>query len=1022
MKSFRQITNISGWLVFFISFIVYAFSVESTGSLWDCGEFILGAYKLQVVHPPGAPTFVLIGRFFALLGDWFSENPSGIAVGVNLMSAMCSAFAAMFAGWITMILGKMALFGRDKEPAFADNLSLGAAGLIAGLTTAFSTSIWFSAVEGEVYAMSTFFTALTLWAMIKWYHLPNVPSNDRWVLFAVFSAGLSIGVHLLSLLTFPALALFYYYKKYTNPTLKGAVIASLVGVAFIAAIQTFIITGLPGLWVFYERMMVNGLGMPFHSGLIPLLLTVAAALFFGIRYAHQRQSHVMQLIVVGAFLTTVAFSLIGVVVIRANANPPVNMNDNYDAMRLLPYLNREQYGERPLLRGPLFDAEPIDTEVTDRYGRVGDKYEVVDYKINYKYRPSEEMLFPRMSHYSENHKRLYRMWMGGKESRPTMSDNISFFFRYQINWMYWRYFMWNFAGRQNGLQGYVPSDPSSGHWLSGIPFIDSKRLYNQAELPTAIKEDPGRNRYFLLPLLFGILGILFHYRNSRKDFFALLTLFIITGIGIIVYTNQPPQEPRERDYVLVGSFMTFAIWVGMGSLYMLQLLRDKMKLNGTVAGPIAAILVLIAPVIMGFQNFDDHSRRGHTAARDYASNFLNSCEPNAIIFTYGDNDTYPLWYAQEVEGIRTDVRVVNLSLIAVDWYIDQMRRKVNQSDAIKFTIPSEALRGYKRNQVFYYSPDQQDREMELGSALRFIGESHPLKGASRQTESYLPSTNLYIQVDKSKAIANGVVSADDPEITDRVQLKINGSYITKDDLAILDIIYSNIHERPVYFSVTCPEDKMFGLSDHMQLEGLGLRILPIKTQSEKGFRVFGQGRVDDEKFMRNVTELFRWGNFDQHKTFVDRSYGASVYSMKMIMLRACYDRMRKEDKAGAVKIAEQMFAAFPHFNFPYDGTSMAFINVLCDAGAYDKAKPQMEILANHITEYQKFYASLRMIDLENGFAQDKDEHDRLMLDLIRLAEENEDKEFADKLEAAFDPYIDEEAMKRKMMESMQQMQ
>jgi hypothetical protein len=1019
MKSFKQMTNISGWLVFAISFVVYIFSVESTGSLWDCGEFILGAYKLQVVHPPGAPTFVVFGRFFALLGEWFSSNPSAIAVGVNLMSALCTAFAAMFTAWITIILAKMALYGREEEPTSDDRLALGFSGLVAGLSTAFASSIWFSAVEGEVYAMSTFFTALTLWAMVKWYHLPNNVSNDRWILFAVFSAGLSIGVHLLSLLTFPALALFYYYKKYSNPNLKGAILAALAGVGFIAAIQTLIITGLPGLWVKYELMMVNGLGMPFHSGLIPLILTIAAAFYLGIRFAHKRNSHALQLIVVGGFLVTLAFSMIGIVVIRANANPPVNMNDNYDAMRLLPYLNREQYGERPLLKGPLFDAEPIDTDITDRYGRVGDRYEVVDYKINYKYRPSDEVFFPRMGHYSENHKRLYRVWMGGKQGRPTMSDNLSYFFRYQINWMYWRYFMWNFAGRQNGQQGYLPSDPSSGHWLSGIPFIDSNRLYNQSKLPTAIKEDPARNKYFLLPLLFGILGLLFHFRNRRKDFFALMVLFIITGIGIIVYTNQPPQEPRERDYVLVGSFMTFAMWIGMGVFYLLQLLRDRFKLSGAIAVPLAGVLVLSAPVIMGFQNFDDHSRMGHTAARDYASNFLNSCEPNAIIFTYGDNDTYPLWYAQEVEGIRRDVRVVNLSLIAVDWYINQMKRKVNDSEAIKFTVPSESIRGYLRNQIFYYSPDGQERDMELGAALRFIGESHPLKGGSRQTESYLPSRNLYINIDRQKAVTNGIIDPNDPEITDRLEVKINGSYITKDDLAVLDIIYSNIHERPVYFSVTCPEDKMYGLGQHMQLEGLGLRILPIRTNNDRSFRVFGNGRVDAEKFITNVTEKFRWGNFDKHKTFVDRSYTASVYSMKMILLRSAYDMLRKGKKEEAVKICEQMFSAFPHFNFPYDGTTMAFINIMNDADAYTKAKPYMEIMAKHVAEYQEFYASLRMADLENGFMQDKQEHDRLMLDLMRVATDNEDDAFYKQMQEWFGPYVDESAIRKQLMQEMQ---
>lgn len=1018
MKSFRQLINLCGWLTFAISFTVYAFSVESTGSLWDCGEFILGAYKLQVVHPPGAPVFVIIGRFFALLGEWLSSEPSAIAVGVNLMSALCSAFAAMFTAWITAILTKMAIYGRENDPPLWENIIIGVAGIIAGLTTAFATSIWFSAVEGEVYAMSTFFTALTLWAMVKWYHLPDKREHDRWILFAVFSTGLSIGVHLLSLLTFPALALLYYYKKFQNPNLKGAIVAALVGVAFILAIQVLIITGLPGLWVKYELLMVNEFGLGFHSGLIPLFLTVGAAFYLALKYTHKKNAHILQLITVGAFLIIVAFSVIGVVVIRANANPPVNMNDNYDAMRLLPYLNREQYGERPLLKGPLFDAEPIDVKLEDRYGRVGNRYEKVDYKITYQFRPSDEILFPRMSHTSENHKRLYRVWMGGKQGKPTMSDNLKFFIQYQINWMYWRYFMWNFVGRQNGQQGYLPQDPSSGHWLSGISFIDSKRLYNQSKLPTYIKEDQARNKYYFLPLILGLLGILFHYRNSRKDFFALASLFLITGIGIIVYTNQPPQEPRERDYVLVGSFMTFAIWVGMGALYLYQLFKNSFKLAPPISVLASSILGLAAPTIMGIENFDDHSRIKHTAARDYASNFLNSCDPNAIIFTYGDNDTYPLWYAQEVEGIRRDVRVVNLSLIAVDWYIDQMRRKVNDSPALKFSIPSEALRGSKRNQIFYYSPDQQEREMELGAALRFIGEDHPLKGASRQTESYLPSKNLYIQIDRNKAIANGIINENDPDITDRLNIKINGSYITKDELAILDIIYSNIHDRPVYFSVTCPDDKMFGLGDHMQLEGLGLRILPIKSNSERGFRVFGHGRVDHEKVIANITQKFRWGNFDTHQTFIDRSYGASVYSMKMVMLRSAYDMMKKNNKEGAIKLAEQQFKAFPHFNFPYDGTSMAFINVLNDAGAYEIAKPHMEILAKHVKECQEFYASIRLIDLENGFAQDKQEHDRLMLDLIRVATDNEDEEFVSELEAMFSPFIDESAIKKQLIEEL----
>lgn len=1014
MNSFKRAINLSGWLVFAISFIVYAFSVESTGSLWDCGEFILGAYKLQVVHPPGAPLFVLIGRLFALAGDAVSENPSGIAVAVNLLSAMSSAFAAMMVCWVAMILGKMSLVGRENEPDSSSLLGISLAGVVAGLTTAFCTSIWFSAVEGEVYAMSTFFTVLTLWAMIKWYHLPDEPKNDRWVLFAVYAAGLSIGVHLLSLLTFPALALFYYYKKFKNPNLKGAIIAAVLGVVFIAGIQTLVITGIPGLLARYEIMMVNSFGMPFHSGLIPLVITLGLVLFFGFRYIHQKQNGIFQQILVALYLSFAGFSTVGIVMIRANANPPVNMNDNYDAVRLLPYLNREQYGERPLLRGPFFDAEPIGTDIKDRYGRVGDKYEIVDYKINYEYNKADEVLFPRMSHYDENRKRLYRYWMGGKEGKPTMSDNMSFFFRYQVNWMYWRYFMWNFAGRQNGQQGFFPWDPSAGHWISGIPFVDKARLYDMSELPSALKNDKARNKYYLLPLLFGILGILFHYRKSRKDFFALLALFVITGLGIIVYSNQPPNEPRERDYVLVGSFFTFAIWIGLGTLYVFEFIKNKVSGLARFAAPIAGAMALTVPLIMGFQNFDDNSRSGHTGARDYASNFLNSCEPNALIFTYGDNDTYPLWYAQEVEGIRTDVRVVNLSLIAVDWYIEQMRRKVNDSPAINFSIPSEEYRGFKRNQVFYYSPDNQNPEMSLNDVLKFIGESHPLRGGTRMTESYLPTKNIYFPIDKNRAVSAGIISADDPDFTDRLNIQISGNYITKDELAILDIINSNFYDRPIYFAVTCQEDKLFGLGQNMQLEGLALRLLPTRAAGDKSFRIFGLGRVDTDKFIENVTTKFRWGNFDNHQTFIDKAYGPSVYAHKMIMLRTAFDLLRKGDKEGTIKILDQHFAGFPHFNFPYDGTTMAYINLYIDADAYEKAKPHMQIMAEHTREYQKFFKTLDPADIESGYKSDKTDMDRFMTDLMKMAAENSDNDFVNELAEMFSPYIDVEAIKQEL--------
>ncbi|RMF01333.1 MAG: DUF2723 domain-containing protein, partial [Bacteroidetes bacterium] len=654
MKGLHRLT---GWLVFAVAAFVYFLSAERTGSLWDCGEFILGAYKLQVVHPPGAPLFVLIGRLFTWVAQLFSDNLEDIAFAVNMMSGLCTAFAAAFIAWSTMMLSKLALVGREQTLDQGQDIAVAGSGLVAGLATAFASSIWFSAVEGEVYAMSTMFTTLTLWAVVKWYVLPDTPRHDRWLVFAIYAAGLSIGVHLLSILTFPALALFYYFKKYEQPNFKGMAIAAGVGVALIVLIQKLIIVGIPTLWTVFERFMVNDLGLPQHSGIIPTLLVVVAAIILGIRYAHHKQHAVLQQVFVALTLVVIGFSTIGVVVIRANAAPPINMNNPSDAMRLLPYLNREQYGERALLRGPDFDAQVERTEVTDRYGYIEEsgRYEYTDYKIDIKYNTRDLRLFPRMTDGSQGRPRLYKQWLGLDPNkplppgRPNALDNLRFFVEYQLGWMYWRYFMWNFAGRQNGEQGFYSWDKSSGHWISGIAPLDAIRLGNQKDLPEKMRNDPSRNEYYLLPFLFGLLGLLWHAKQRPNDFIGLLALFIITGIGIIVYSNQPPNEPRERDYVLAGSIFTFCMWIGMAVPALFQIFRERLRSSGLVSAVLATALVFIAPLLMGVENFDDHSRRGHYGARDYASNFLNSVEENAILFTYGDNDTYPLWYAQEVE-------------------------------------------------------------------------------------------------------------------------------------------------------------------------------------------------------------------------------------------------------------------------------------------------------------------------------------------------------------------------------------
>jgi len=1013
---FRRTRQISAALVFLIAGSVYFMTAQRTGSLWDCGEFISGAYKLEVVHPPGAPLFLLIGRMFTVVAEALSDNPESIALSVNLLSGISTALAAMFIALVTMLLGSRALTGGDREPEAEENIALATAGLVAGLCTAFATSIWFSAVEGEVYGLSTFFTTLTLWAMVKWYVLPDEPQYDRWLVFSIFAAGLSIGVHLLSILTFPALGILYYLKRYKTHTPLGMFLGAAAGVVGLGVFLKLIIVGIPKLWAMFELPMVNGMGLPVHSGILPAALLIFSFIYWGLRKAHQKKSREWQLLFVSLGLIVVGFSTIGTVIIRANAVPPINMNRTDNVMRLIPYLNREQYGERPLLYGPWYGAQPIGQEFEDRYDLVNGRYEVVDQKVSYVYAAKDKMLFPRMADNTQGRPRLYEMWRGGKKGKPTLFENISFFLRYQLGWMYWRYFMWNFAGRQNGIQGFYPWDPSRGHWLSGIKPLDEARLYNEDELPQQFKDDAARDKYFLVPFLLGLLGLFFHFKRRPKEAIALFVLFFMTGIGIIIYSNQPPNEPRERDYVLAGSMFTYAIWIGMGTLALFSAFRQKWNLSANVAAVLASLITLSAPLLMGTQNFDENNRSHIKAPRDYAKNFLESCAPNAIIFTYGDNDTYPLWYAQEVEGIRTDVRVVNLSLIAVDWYIDLLRRRINDSPPLKLTIPSSAYRGSNRVATPYYNPRQGesydpklDIEMNALEVLRHIAKDQiPAGTSSRQPKSFLPTKRMYLAVDVPKAFERGwVTEADSGKVVSRIPIRINKDkqYLIKDELAILDVIASNINERPIYFAVTGRSEKMFNLQDYMQLEGLALRIVPVKTEMSNDRRMFGSvygaGRVARDIVYRNAMEKFAWGNFDKEKLYVNYSYGPSIQSFHIMFLRTAQDYLKHGDKEKALALAKKYLEVFPDMNFPYDYRTMRFLSLMVEAGAYEETKPHLKKLANRLENMLTFYFSLDDRDLEAGFSQDLGLTLRTKDDLVALVKKQEDDAFATELEKQF---------------------
>lgn len=978
---YKQLSTISGWVVFGIAAIIYALTAEPTGSLWDCGEFITGAYKLEVVHPPGAPVFLMIGRFFTMIADLVSNNPEHISYSVNLMSGLCTAAAAMFVCWTTIIFGRISLAGRQGDTDAAQNIALAGAGLVAGLSTAFCTSIWFSAVEGEVYAMSTMFTTLVVWGMSKWYGLPDEMENDRWIVFSLFMAGLSIGVHLLSLLTLPAMALLYYFKKYKNHNPLGVALSLLGGLIVMVLIQYFVIVGIPTIWTKLEMMMVNGLGMPQHSGLIPLAMLLVGIVYAGLYYAPKLRLPELQYATVAFATILVAFSTIGVVVIRAGVNTPINMNNPSNAMRLLPYLNREQYGERPLVFGPDFTARPNNSAEEDRYDYVEKtgRYEATDQQLSYVYPDGVDKLFPRLGHSDRD--QLYLQWLGidylkDAQGRPrvddkgqkvlerklTFGDNLNFFFNYQIRWMYVRYFMWNFSGRQNGQQGYFSWDAGKGHWISGIPFIDKSRVGDTSMLTSEMKNDQARNKYYMLPFIFGLLGMFYLFRKRPKEAFALLGLFLMTGLAIIIYTNQPPNEPRERDYVLVGSFFTYCMFIGMGVLGLFDLLRNNVKLDGNISAIAASCIILIAPILMGTQNYDDNSRAGHYGARDYASNFLNSVDENAIIFTYGDNDTYPLWFAQEVEGIRRDVRVVNLSLIQVDWYIDQLRRKVNDSEPIKFAVSSEKIRGKKRPQ-FLDNPQWGRRNIK--DVVKFMGEDHklPLRGGG-SVESFLPTRQMYIDVDSAAVAATDWVADErKKDIKSRINFEIPRSKrVMKGDLAMLDILASNINDRPIYYAVTVRDENLLGLKNYLQMEGLALRLVPVTTSKvepeSQGLGVLGYGYVDADKMYENVTSKWRWGGFDSDQDmFVDDKYGPSSQSMHYAIKRAARTLVRQGKNQKAEEIIDQYFKAFPNQNFAFDWTTISFFEMYAQIGKYDKAKPHIETLLENTAEQLAFLAS-----------------------------------------------------------------
>jgi len=867
MMTYSKVNNLLGWLSFLIATTTYILTLEPTASFWDCGEFIAAAYKMQIVHQPGAPLFLMLQNLFS---NFAMGNPELIAYWMNVGSAVSSGLTILFLFWTITALARKVIAPRGTEITQIQLIQIMGAGLVGALAYTFSDTFWFSAVESEVYAMASLCTAVVFWAILKWDYHADEPYSERWLILIAYVMGLSIGVHLLNLLTIPALALVVYFRKTSKPTNNGAIKALLLGCVILALILWGIIQYSIKAAAYIDLFFVNSLGLGFGSGIILFAVLVIGGLTYGIIYSIKQHKPMLNIMLLCVSFILIGYSSFAMVVVRANADPTLNNSDPDDTFSILGYLNREQYGDDPLFNGPYFDSQPIEyVEGSAIYRKGEDNYIKVGNKPKYKY--DRETFLPRI--YSSEHAQVYRNWLNlGEGEQPSFGDNLSFLFSYQIGHMYARYFMWNFAGRQNDQQGH--GNFTDGNWISGISFIDQMRLGGQNALPDSQKNNPSRNTYFFLPLILGLLGAFWHFKYNQKDAGIVGLLFFFTGIAIVLYLNQNPMQPRERDYAFAGSFYAFAIWIGFGVLAISDFI--KKKANPKTAA-IAATVVgfLAAPVLMASQNWDDHNRSGKTTARDLAINYLESCAPNAILFTYGDNDTYPLWYAQEVENVRPDIRVVNLSLLSADWYLRQMKEKVNEADALPISMENEQFVQGVRDIIRYTDYGIQGH-IELGNIFNILlsdnpQDKQPMQDGSR--ENFLPTKNFKLTINRNDVVKNNAVPKDwQDQIADSLVWTYPRNYVSRTELAIMDILVHNNWERPIYFARTVPSDNYLGLDNYLVTEGFTYRLMPLNPDTTQSPDQMVE-RINTETMYTNTIDKFVWGNLKDAKYLDPESYG-----------------------------------------------------------------------------------------------------------------------------------------------------
>ena len=1091
MKQYRLVDNIFGWVAFVIAAFVYCSTIEPTASFWDCPEFITTAYKQEIGHPPGAPFFMLLGNFFT----HFASDATQVAKMVNTMSALLSAVCILFLFWTITHLARKLIISDWKEMTTSKLIAIEASGMVGALIYTFSDTFWFSAVEGEVYAFSSAFTAVVFWLILKWEDHADEPHSDRWLVLIAYMTGLSIGVHLLNLLCIPAIVLVYYYKKVPHANLKGSLLALILSFAVVVAVLYGVVPGIITVGGWFELFFVNVLGCPFNTGEIVYIICLVAAVIWGIYetynatdknvkrqniafilgfgmlgipfygygwsavicgvivmailwfvLGYKRKQEVatgvdettgitkkkMQLLpLVSArikntallcmLMLMIGYSSYALIVIRSSANPPMDQNSPEDIFTLGSYLSRDQYGDRPLFYGQAYTSQvaltvdgnmckPEMKEGAPVYQRKEkatadekDSYFIVSHKNKYQY--AQNMFFPRM--YDAAHAQAYEDWMGGVDGTevpydrcgenimvkvPSQVDNIRFFLSYQCNFMYWRYFMWNFAGRQNDIQGN--GEPEHGNWITGFSFIDDSLYGDQSKLPDDLKQNKGHNVFYCMPLILGLFGLFWQawYTRKRKvikngkeveetlpigiqQFWVVFFLFFMTGLAIVIYLNQTPMQPRERDYAYAGSFYAYAIWCGLGVLAIIDLLKEKAKLSGTAIAAIVAVITLLVPIQMASQTWDDHDRSNRYTCRDFGQNYLMSLQEkgNPIIFTNGDNDTFPLWYNQEVEGVGTDARVCNLSYLQTDWYIDQMKRPAYDSPSVPITWPrldfcsgtNEYVTvepGAKQQILDFYKQDPEaakkqfgDEPFELKNVLKYWVRS------KNPDLHIIPTDTLYVTIDKEAVKKSGMMMASDT-IPDKMVISLAGkNALYKGDLMMLEMIAQCNWVRPIYVALTVGEDNYMNLGDNFVQEGLVNRITPFTTNKP------GAKNFDTEKAYHNIMTRFKFGNLKQKGLYIDETTMRMCYTHRRLLAQTALQLLSEHKNKKAIDILKKADVEIPDYNVPIDymsgGLDMARGWIL--AGQKQKAAEYVGKVWKTASQYLSYYLSLDA----NRFAQ-----------------------------------------------------